>query len=242
MQHSQIAKQNDCGLWGQPARCAVAHNALETPKAPFAIIVSIARTGGISGHPNVTIPPQQYPSNRCAGKAPHQENTCPLNAVKISPAKPLAPLAIRTTAAQGFAEAARAALIPPAKQLHRAFPPLRPEAARRSGHLRKTKGKGGFSNASSHGFGPAFNQVASGVSAKKSGPEVLLTRRNLLIGAGAIAGVAALGGGLSLATNALEGKKEATVESISVPEDAVNALSDYSQADYTQHVKAAGSC
>ena len=67
------------------------------------------------------------------------------------------------------------------------------------------------------------------------------SRRNLLIGAGAIAGVAALGGGLSLATNALEGKKEATVESISVPEDAVNALSDYSQADYTQHVKAAGS-
>lgn len=105
----------------------------------------------------------------------------------------------------------------------------------------KTKGKGGFSNASTHGFGPAFNQVASGVSAKKSGPEVLLTRRNLLIGAGAIAGVAVLGGGLSLATNALEGKKEATVESISVPEDAVNALSDYSQADYTQHVKAAGS-
>ena len=105
----------------------------------------------------------------------------------------------------------------------------------------KTKGKGGFSNASTHGFGPAFSQVASGVSAKKSGPEVLLTRRNLLIGAGAIAGVAALGGGLSLATNALEGKKEATVESISVPEDAVNALSDYSQADYTQHVKAAGS-
>ena len=105
----------------------------------------------------------------------------------------------------------------------------------------KTKGKGGFSNASTHGFGPAFSQVASGVSAKKSGPEVLLTRRNLLIGAGAIAGVAALGGGLSLATNALEGKKEATVESISVPEDAVNALSDYSQADYAQHVKAAGS-
>lgn len=105
----------------------------------------------------------------------------------------------------------------------------------------KTKGKGGFSNASSHGFGPAFNQVASGVSAKKSGPEVLLTRRNLLIGAGAIAGVAALGGGLSLATNALEGKKETTVDSISVPEDAVNALSDYSQTDYTQHVKAAGS-
>ena len=90
----------------------------------------------------------------------------------------------------------------------------------------KTKGKGGFSNASTHGFGPAFSQVASGVSAKKSGPEVLLTRRNLLIGAGAIAGVAVLGGGLSLATNALEGKKEATVESISVPEDAVNALSD----------------
>ena len=53
----------------------------------------------------------------------------------------------------------------------------------------KTKGKGGFSNASTHGFGPAFSQVASGVSAKKSGPEVLLTRRNLLIGAGAIAGV-----------------------------------------------------
>ena len=42
-------------------------------------------------------------------------------------------------------------------------------------------------------------------------------------------------------SKALEGKKEATVNSISVPEDAVNALSDYSQADYTQHVKAAGS-
>lgn len=185
--------------------------------------------------------PSAVPVQPLRGKAPHQENTCPLNAVKIPPAKPIAPLAIRTTAAQGFAEAARAALIPPAKQLHRAFPPLRPRSRSTFEPSTKTKGKGGFSNASTHGFGPAFSQVASGVSAKKSGPEVLLTRRNLLIGAGAIAGVAALGGGLSLATNALEGKKEATVESISVPEDAVNALSDYSQADYTQHVKAAGS-
>ena len=85
--------------------------------------------------------PSAVPVQPLRGKAPHQENTCPLNAVKISPAKPLAPLAIRTTAAQGFAEAARAALIPPAKQLHRAFPPLRPEAARRSSRLRKRRAK-----------------------------------------------------------------------------------------------------
>lgn len=105
----------------------------------------------------------------------------------------------------------------------------------------KTKSVGGFSNASSHGFGPAFNQVASGVSAKKTTPQVLLTRRNLLIGAGAIAGVAALGGGISFAANSLGGSKEVAVDTISVPEDAVNALSDYNQVDYTQHVKIAGS-
>lgn len=105
----------------------------------------------------------------------------------------------------------------------------------------KAKGTAGFSNASSHGFGPAFSEVASGVSAKKTGPEVLLTRRNLLIGAGAIAGIAALGGGISLATSSLGGSKEATVDSISVPEDAVESLSDYNQVDYNQHVKLAGS-
>ena len=105
----------------------------------------------------------------------------------------------------------------------------------------KTKGTAGFSNASSHGFGPAFSEVASGVSAKKTGPAVLLTRRNLLIGAGAIAGIAALVGGISLATSSLGGSKEATVDSISVPEDAVESLSDYNQVDYNQHVKLAGS-
>ena len=104
----------------------------------------------------------------------------------------------------------------------------------------KPKAKGGFSTNAAQGFGPAFGEVASGVSAKKQGPEVLLTRRNLLIGAGAIAGVAALGGGISLATSSLGGGNEVSVDSISVPTDAVNALSDYEQVDYTQHVKTAG--
>lgn len=105
----------------------------------------------------------------------------------------------------------------------------------------RTKAKGGFSNAATHGFGPAFPEVASGVSAKGTAPKTLLTRRNFLIGAGAVAGIAAIGGGVSLATNSLGGSKEISVDSISVPTEAVNSLSDYNQVDYTQHVKLAGS-
>lgn len=128
----------------------------------------------------------------------------------------------RKAAPQGFSTSA------PRRQ-----PQVRPSA--------KAKVNAGFSNASTHGFGPAFNQVASGVSAKDTGPKALITRRNLLIGAGAIAGIAALGGGISFATSSLGGSKEVSVDSISVPENAVNSLSDYNQVDYTQHVKLSGS-
>ncbi len=89
-------------------------------------------------------------------------------------------------------------------------------------------------------FGPAFGEVASGVTKGALEPKVLLTRRNLIIGAAAIGGVAAIGGGATYAIGQLTGGKEPTVSSISVAEDAVETLSSYEQASYSDHVKISG--
>lgn len=87
------------------------------------------------------------------------------------------------------------------------------------------------------GFGPS---VQGGGPKKGFSPEVVLTRRNLLIGAGVVGGVAVLGGGATFAMDALEGNKSTTVEHISVPTDAVTELSSLSEANSADHIAVVG--
>ena len=68
-----------------------------------------------------------------------------------------------------------------------------------------------------------------------------MTRRNLLIGAGALAGLAVAGGGISYAMNAMDQGSETTVEHIAVPADAVVDQGSYALVKATDHVKLAGS-
>ena len=87
-----------------------------------------------------------------------------------------------------------------------------------------TRKKGAFSR-------PA--QTRSSAHAAPEGrfsPEVLLTRRNLLIGAGVIGGIAAVGGISSAASSAFS--TNTSVESLSVPQDAVTELADFSEVPY----------
>lgn len=73
-------------------------------------------------------------------------------------------------------------------------------------------------------------------------PQPTLTRRNLLIGAGALVGVAAVGGGASAAINALDASSsDNAIESISVSEGDVEATDDYTQVELSDHVKSGGS-
>lgn len=78
------------------------------------------------------------------------------------------------------------------------------------------------------------NNATSSGSSPSTLPEILLTRRNLLVGAGVLGGVALLGGGASYALSAM-GESDETVISdyLSVPEDAVESLAD----DYKMHKK-----
>lgn len=66
-------------------------------------------------------------------------------------------------------------------------------------------------------------------------PEVLLTRRNLLIGAGAIGGLAAVGGISSAVSNAFSGSD--SIETLSVPQDAVTELADFNEVPFGDYVK-----
>lgn len=66
-------------------------------------------------------------------------------------------------------------------------------------------------------------------------PEVLLTRRNLLIGAGAIGGLAAVGGISSAVSNAFSDNDN--IETLSVPQDAVSELSDFNEIPFGDYVK-----
>lgn len=90
------------------------------------------------------------------------------------------------------------------------------------------------------GFGPMFDQVASGVTKKTLAPEVVISRRNLLIGAGAVAGAAALGGGAMYAVGQMSGSDEVKIDTITVSTDDVESLSNYEQATYTDHMKVSG--
>ena len=73
-------------------------------------------------------------------------------------------------------------------------------------------------------------------------PEVLLTRRNLLIGAAAVGGIAAIGGGVSLASSALEGNSTEQISYINVPENAVEQQADYTLIEnYSDYVQLTGS-
>lgn len=99
---------------------------------------------------------------------------------------------------------------------------------------RKTKG-------TTSGYQPKPLNVGGPAQAKLT-PQVLLTRRNLLIGAAAVGGIAALGGGISLASSALEGDSTEQITSISVPENAVEQQADYTLIEnYTDYVQLTGS-
>lgn len=72
-------------------------------------------------------------------------------------------------------------------------------------------------------------------------PEVVLTRRNLLIGAAGIGGVALLGGVGSMALDAIEGSSNDTVEYLEVPESAVTNLETYSEVEADNYLSLQGS-
>ena len=103
----------------------------------------------------------------------------------------------------------------PSRNSHRSRTP-RSRTARSTS--RPSVVKGGFSTSGpSMGFSPQSKKSkpsatgyqpnplnVGGPAPSKITPEVLLTRRNLLIGAAAVGGIAAIGGGVSLASSALD--------------------------------------
>ena len=96
-------------------------------------------------------------------------------------------------------------------------------------------------SASSSGYQPNPLKVG-GPAPSKLTPEVLLTRRNLLIGAAAVGGIAAIGGGVSLASSALEGNSTEQISYINVPENAVEQQADYTLIEnYSDYVQLTGS-
>lgn len=102
------------------------------------------------------------------------------------------------------------------------FERVRPSVSQRGGMF---GGKTTPGNTSSTG-----QANASGFS-----PEVLLTRRNLLIGAGIVGGIAAIGGISSAASSAFT--ETETIESISVPESAVTELSTLNEVTWSDYIK-----
>lgn len=72
-------------------------------------------------------------------------------------------------------------------------------------------------------------------SAGAFAPEMLLTRRNLLIGAGVIGGIAAVGGISSAASSAFSPNSE--IDTLSVAQDAVTELANLNEVPYGDYVK-----
>lgn len=116
--------------------------------------------------------------------------------------------------------------------------------------------KGGYSiNGPSFGFAPQAKKsdsipgyhpnplnVGGPAAQPKITPQMLLTRRNLVIGAAAVGGIAALGGGISLATSAVGGDTTEQISYINVPNDAVEQQSDYTLIEnYSDYIQLAGS-
>lgn len=106
--------------------------------------------------------------------------------------------------------------------------------------------KGGFAtNTTSSRFSQSKTSIGStfesgkGFQGKPIKPEMLLTRRNLLIGAGALGGVALVGGLGTVAIDQLSPQTE-TVESISVPKDAVTTLDNMNVGTWTDYFQVVG--
>lgn len=106
--------------------------------------------------------------------------------------------------------------------------------------------KGGFSTSRSGSFfghkatrktktNPNYQpnplNVAPHVPEPTINPKMLFTRRNLLIGAAAIGGIAAVGGGLSLASDLIDSSSSDAISYISVPSDSVEDQSSYTLLD-----------
>ena len=104
-----------------------------------------------------------------------------------------------------------------------------------SGFSTQTKRK----SANTSGYQPNPLNVGGPAPKPKLTPEVLLTRRNLVIGAAAVGGIAALGGGISLASSALDSDAGEDVSYISVPSDSVEDQSNYTLVDYADYVQIA---
>ena len=106
-------------------------------------------------------------------------------------------------------------------------------------------GSGSKTRKNTNGTAPGYQPnplKVGGPAQPKLTPEVLLTRRNLLIGAAAVGGIAALGGGISLASSALEGDSTDQISYLNVPEDAVEQQADYTLIEnYTDYIQLTGS-
>lgn len=107
--------------------------------------------------------------------------------------------------------------------------------------------KSGFSTAPTFSSKPpVYGKASAGGSHAQGGqggglaPEVVLTRRNLLIGAAAIGGIAAVGGGVSFAMDALDGGTDEEISYLSVPEDSVVDQSSYTLVDSGDCVSTSG--
>lgn len=107
--------------------------------------------------------------------------------------------------------------------------------------------KGGFAADASSRFSQAFAGKGSHGTGGKGGrapqgsskPEMLLTRRNLLIGAGALGGIALVGGVGSFAIDQLSPQAD-TVDSISVPEEAVTPLDNMTADNWNNYFRVVG--
>lgn len=101
------------------------------------------------------------------------------------------------------------------------FTRVRPASANKRGSF---AGRGRSANAGSQS--PAQSPFA---------PEVLLTRRNLLIGAGVVGGIAVVGGISSAASSAFSPNTD--INSLSVPESSVTELANMNEVPYGDYVK-----
>ncbi len=97
----------------------------------------------------------------------------------------------------------------------------------------KSRRSGRFSTSQAGGRSPFFSPGDGDGFESLSG--IPITRRNLLIGAAGVGGIAAVGVGGSYALDMIS-SGNSSLEHISVPESAVETLDDYEQLDYSDQV------
>lgn len=90
-----------------------------------------------------------------------------------------------------------------------------------------------FSSQHAQGSNPGSVNIEGGMPS--SGPEVLLTRRNVVIGGAALGGLVLAGSGVSMAIDHFDGSEE-TVNYISVSSDAVTGVDDLKQVKAKNYV------